>query len=219
MQPWIYDTNCCNFGTPPPSAATLGMIEGSTPFYSQLHFWRGMIEAPFYGQLHSDLFLSLPSQQPPRTLSWVEVFVWWGSHASRNICNIRNIKVEHETLYCHLHLRSLHSSLSIHLDLSNPKDTYNSHLHGSPRRTLHPKDPLIYSQVWVRRDSVSHPDANDNCWSECNLPDISDNKLCLSWFMQIKIVNPNAIFQNIQIQIQGVSVPFETPATCPLVCF
>ena len=143
--PWIYDTNCCNFGTPPPSAATLGMIEGSTPFYSQLHFWRGMIEAPFYGQLHSDFFLCIPSQQPPRTLSWVEVFVWWGSHASPNRCNIRNIKLEYETLYCHLHLRSLHSSLSIHLDLSNPKYTYNSHLQGSPRPTLHPKNPFIYS--------------------------------------------------------------------------
>ena len=143
--PWIYDTNCCNFGTPPPSVATLGMIEGSTPFYSQLHFWRGMIEAPFYGQLHSDFFLCIPSQQPPRTLSWVEVFVWWGSHASPNRCNIRNIKVEHETLYCHLHSRSLHSSLSIHLDLSNPKYTYNSHLQGSPRPTLHPKNPFIYS--------------------------------------------------------------------------
>ena len=64
--PRIYDTNCCNFGTPPPSAATLGMIEGSTPFYSQLHFWRGMIEAPFYGQLHSDFFLCFPSQPSPQ---------------------------------------------------------------------------------------------------------------------------------------------------------
>ena len=88
---------------------------------------------------------------------------------------------EHETLYCHLHLRSLHSSLSIHLDLSNPKDIYYSHLHGSPRRTLHPQGP---SHILL------------SLRGEGGIPS-------LLVLMQMTIVDPNAIFRMYQITNTG----------------
>ena len=61
------------------------------------------------------------------------------------------------------------------------------------------------------RDSVSpRSDANDNCWSKCNLPDISYYKLMAILFVLIHAnqnCQSNAIFQNLQIQIQGISIP------------